>query len=266
MIENENILRLGAFIGVFLLMALLEAIFPRRRRVASQTRRWITNLAIIAVNTLVLRVTMPVLAVGMAHIANTNGWGLFTLLSLPLWLELLLAVAVLDLLIYFQHVATHKIPLLWALHRVHHADRDIDVTTGLRFHPIEIVLSMLYKLLCVVALGPSAAAVIVFEIALNASAMFNHANFRLPIAIDRALRWFIVTPDMHRIHHSIDRKETNNNYGFFLSVWDRIFKTYTEQPAKGHNGMTIGLPEFQSENPASLSWSLALPFMSTTKR
>ena len=203
---------------------------------------------------------VPVLAVAMAEIAAARGWGLLNLVDLPLWLEFVIAVAVLDMLIYAQHVATHKTPILWRLHQVHHADRDIDVTTGARFHPVEIVLSMGYKLLCVIALGPSALAVFVFEVLLNASAMFNHANVRLPLSVDRVMRSVIVTPDMHRVHHSIVRNETDSNYGFFLSIWDRLFGTYIAQPRDGHDGMTIGLKEYQTPKPANLFWCLWLPF------
>ena len=257
---NEGAVRLCVFIGVFALMAGLETLFPRKERALPRFRRWLTNSLLVVVDTVALRVLVPVLAAGMAAIAARHGWGLFNLLGAPLWVEIALAVALLDLSVYAQHVATHKIPILWRLHKVHHADRDIDVTTGVRFHPVEIVLSMAYKLVVVIVLGPAVVAVILFEVILNASAMFNHANVKLPLGLDRALRMGIVTPDMHRVHHSVLRKETDANYGFFLSIWDRLFGTYIAQPESGHDGVTIGLPDYQTDKPGELLWSLALPF------
>ncbi|MDM3870718.1 sterol desaturase family protein [Porticoccus sp. W117] len=225
-----------------------------------RTRRWLTNWGLVIIDALTLRVVFPILAVGVAVIASQKGWGLFNILALPLWLEITLAVVLLDLLIYAQHVLSHKVPLLWRLHKVHHVDRDIDVTTGARFHPLEILFSMVYKMLCVLLVGPAAAAVILFEVILNGSAMFNHANVRLPKKLDALLRSVIITPDMHRVHHSVIAGETDSNYGFFLSCWDRWFGTYVEEPRDGHDGMTIGLAVYQDNRPASLWWSLLLPF------
>lgn len=259
----ENIIRLSIFASVFILMAVLEAVLPRKKRTLLRGARWFTNGSLVVINTLTLRLAAPILAVGLAEIASERGWGLLSLLSLPVWIELIIAVSALDMLIYAQHVASHKIPILWRFHKVHHVDRDIDVTTGARFHPIEIILSMGYKLVCVIALGPSALSVFIFEVLLNASAMFNHANVRLAEVIDRNMRLAVVTPDMHRVHHSIIHQETDSNYGFFLSVWGRLFGTYKAQPSKGHEGMTIGLVEHQTKKPASLLWSLTLPFMSS---
>ncbi|MEL7517682.1 MAG: sterol desaturase family protein [Pseudomonadota bacterium] len=258
--QFEAPIRLGVFAGVFILMASLEAIFPRKARVQTRGRRWLTNWTLVIIDTAALRIFVPVLAVGMANIAAQNGWGLFNLLSGPAWLKVLLAIALLDLAVYAQHVASHRIPILWRFHKVHHADRDIDVTTGARFHPAEIVFSMGYKLACVVLLGAPAIAVFLFEIMLNASAMFNHSNVRLPSTVDRLVRLVVITPDMHRVHHAVHMRETNSNYGFFLSAWDKLFGTYIDQPKDGHDAMAIGLAEHQDEKPASLLWSLLLPF------
>ena len=258
--QYEGVIRFAVFAGVFVLMAVLEAAFPRKDRALPRVHRWLTNGGFVVIDTLALRLVLPVLAVGMAEIAARNGWGLLNSLALPFWLEVALAFVILDLLIYAQHVATHKIPVLWRLHKVHHADRDIDATTGVRFHPVEIVLSMIYKLLCVVILGAPALAVFLFEVVLNAAALFNHANVRLPSGVDCIARRVIVTPDMHRVHHSVHRQETDSNYGFFLSVWDRMFRTYIAEPRDGHDAMTIGLSDYQDEKPARFLWSLWLPF------
>ncbi|MEL7538727.1 MAG: sterol desaturase family protein [Pseudomonadota bacterium] len=263
---HENTVRLAVFAGVLLLMALLEALFPRRARVQSRVRRWASNLGLIAIDTLALRLVLPIVAVGMAAFTAERGWGLLNLVAWPAWLEIVLAVVVLDMLIYWQHVATHHIPWLWRLHKIHHADRDFDVTTGIRFHPVEIILSMLYKFVCIIVLGPAVAAVILFEVLLNGCAMFNHANVRLPAWFDRCLRLVIVTPDMHRVHHSVVPTETNSNYGFSLSWWDRLFGTYIPQPQAGHDGMTIGLAQYQDERPASLAWILTVPFRSEKRQ
>lgn len=263
--NHEVTIRLVSFAGIFGIMAVAEIAAPKRRLVLGRGHRWLTNLLIVVTDTVLLRIVMPLFAVGMAVLAAERGWGLLNLWQGPELLKWLVALIALDMLIYWQHVASHYFSPLWALHKMHHTDRDIDVTTALRFHPLEIILSMAFKLLCVLALGAPVGAVILFEVVLNGSAMFNHANLRLPRSVDRVLRWFIVTPDMHRVHHSVDAPETNSNYGFNLSVWDRVFGTYRDQPQKGHDAMTIGLPEYQSEKPASFWWSLTLPFRSTTK-
>lgn len=260
--ENEATLRLSIFFGLFALLALAEALAPRRPRQQPRSSRWTTNWGITIANTLTLRLmalALPLLAVGAAADAQSQGWGLFNLLGWPAWLEVLLSVLVLDLAIWAQHLVTHKVPFLWRLHRVHHADVDIDVTTAIRFHPLEIALSMLLKIGLVYLLGPSALAVILFEILLNGTAMFNHANWRLPMGLDRVLRLVLVTPDMHRVHHSVHRAEHDSNYGFALSIWDRLFGTYIAQPAKGHDAMEIGL-EWRDDRPSRFGWSLALPF------
>ncbi|MEL7481189.1 MAG: sterol desaturase family protein [Pseudomonadota bacterium] len=260
---SEPVLRFGSFALIFAAMALLEVARPRRALTGQKWHRWLTNFGMLGAATVVARLlgqlAGPLVAVGMAALAADQGIGLFNLVAAPAWLEILLAVAALDLAIWFQHVLSHRIPFLWRMHRVHHADRDIDLTTALRFHPFEIVLSMLYKVVVVAALGPSVWAVILFEIVLNGSAMFNHANVRLPKWLDAALRTFMVTPDMHRIHHSVHRHEHDTNYGFFLSIWDRIFRTYTAVPRDGHEAMAIGLTPYQSSSPDKLSWSLLLP-------
>ena len=259
---DENQLRLGVFVFVLVLMAGLEAILPKRERTQSRRSRWMANLSLVVINATVLKFLGPISAVFAADYALDNGWGLLngSPVPLPFMLEIILGVVLLDLSIYAQHVASHKIPLLWRFHKVHHADRDIDVTTGVRFHPVEAALSMVFKCTIILMLGPLTFAVVVFEIVLNASAMFNHANVTLPRSLDRFLRCFVVTPDMHRVHHSNIAIETNSNYGFFLPYWDRIFKTYIHQPKGGHKHMTIGLSEYQSDKPSELSWVITLPF------
>ncbi len=265
--ENEALIRLGVFLGLFALFAAAEAWLPRRVRSQTRAKRWTTNWAITVANTLTLQllarglvvIGLPVLAVGAAMDAHANGWGLFNLTDWPIWLEVTLSILILDFAIWAQHLITHKVPLLWRLHRVHHADVDIDVTTAIRFHPLEIALSMLIKIGLVYLMGPAAVAVILFEILLNSTAMFNHANIKLPLWLDVLVRQVLVTPDMHRVHHSVHRHEHDSNYGFALSIWDRLFRTYIAQPAEGHDAMKIGL-EWQDERPARLGWSLALPF------
>lgn len=260
--ENEALIRLGIFLGLFALFAAIETLAPRRRRTQPRATRWLTNWAIVILDTLTLRalaLALPLLAVGAALDAEAQGWGLMNGLDFPFWIKVLVTVLFFDFAIWLQHLITHKIPVLWRIHRVHHADRDIDVTTAIRFHPVEIALSMLLKIGLVYLLGPPALGIILFEIVLNGTAMFNHANIRLPQPLDSVLRQVLVTPDMHRVHHSVHRHEHDSNYGFALSVWDRLFGTYVPQPDKGHEGMTVGL-EWQDDRPSKLGWSLALPF------
>ncbi len=261
---SETVIRLSAFAGIFLAMALLELALPKRKLTGKKSHRWLTNVAIAGIGSLVVRLmgmlAIPLVALAAAIYAENQGWGIFNLVGLPVWLEFLAAVIILDFAIYIQHVVSHKIPMLWNFHKVHHSDIDIDLTTGIRFHPVEIALSMLYKIVLVFLLGPSAAAIVAFEIMLNGTAMFNHANVALPGWLDTIVRKFLVTPDMHRIHHSIIHRETDSNYGFSLSIWDRMFRTYNEQPAEGHEGMTIGLPEYQDAQPTGFTWSVLLPF------
>ncbi len=263
--SNENFIRIGVFAAVLAIMAILEALFPRRKRTQGRGRRWVTNLGLVVIDSVAVKLLVPITALAAAEIASAKGWGLFALVDLPVVFEIVAAVILLDLAIYGQHIASHKLPILWRFHKVHHADRDIDVTTGTRFHPVEIVLSMFYKCLCVLLIGPAVIAVFIFEVVLNATAMFNHANVRLPSWLDRGIRMILVTPDMHRVHHSVIRRETDSNYGFSLSVWDRLFRTYIPQPAAGHDRMTIGLSQYQTSRPSSLTWCLNLPFRSSKK-
>ncbi len=260
--EYEAVIRLGVFGGVFLALAAWELASPRRKLAASRPRRWFTNWAITILDSIIVRLLFPAAAVGAAWDAAENGWGVLNFYGWPFWLETILAVLLLDLLIYAQHVVSHKIPVLWRIHRVHHSDRDVDVTTAIRFHPIEIALSMLLKIGVVYLMGASATAVILFEILLNGCAMFNHANIKIRRSVDRILRLVVVTPDMHRIHHSVRRQETDANYGFNLPWWDRLFGTYVDQPADGHKKMSIGLNDLQDERPTRLGWSLWFPFRS----
>ncbi|TDH38188.1 sterol desaturase family protein [Pseudohoeflea suaedae] len=262
--ESEPLLRLGAFGLIFLVMAITELVAPRLERPelagAYKSRRWVTNIAIVLISSLALRLVFPLAAVGTAIWAQSKGYGLFPLLGLPIWLAGILAFIILDFAVWLEHLVSHKWPLLWRIHRMHHADTGVDLTTALRFHPLEIVLSMVWKAAIVVAMGAPAAAVLAFEIVLNGAAMFNHANIRLPKPVDRVLRRLIVTPDMHRIHHSTDPRETDSNYGFNLSVWDRLFATYTRDPRRGDTDIEIGLAEWRGRETSQLGWSLALPF------
>lgn len=259
---HEPAIRMGAFIGVFALMAAWELISPRRTLVISKSTRWANNLTLVVLNTVALRVAFPVAVTELALHANEQGWGILQQLELPESLGVLVGFVFLDLVIYFQHVLFHAVPALWRLHRVHHADLDFDVTTGARFHPIEIILSMAIKFAVIMALGPPALAVLIFEVVLNAAAMFNHANVRIPLSIDRVARWFIVTPDMHRVHHSVLPNETNSNFGFNLSAWDKVFGTYRAQPSMGHAGMTIGLIGYRDPRQVDrLPGMLWLPFV-----
>jgi sterol desaturase/sphingolipid hydroxylase (fatty acid hydroxylase superfamily) len=259
-LSNESEVRIGAFAGLLVLFAGLEALLPKRQRMQKRLSRWFTNLSMVVISNLLVRLLFPIAAMGMAVYAAQKGWGLLNFADLPIGVDILLSLILLDFAIYWQHVASHKFPVLWALHKMHHADRDIDATTGIRFHPVEIILSMLYKMAIIMILGPSAVAVLLFEIILNGSAMFNHANLRLPRRLDQLIRYVFVTPDMHRVHHSIIKTETDSNYGFNLAIWDRMFGSYIDQPHKGHQGMTIGLPGHQTDNPSRVVWSLLFPF------
>jgi sterol desaturase/sphingolipid hydroxylase (fatty acid hydroxylase superfamily) len=259
---HEAMIRLGFFLGIFALMATWEVVAPRRARLLTRLQRWSSNLGLVVLNTLLLRLLFPAAAVGMALSVNAQGWGLLNALTWPVWTEVLLAVVVLDFAIWVQHVLFHAVPALWRLHRVHHADLDYDLTTGARFHPVEIILSMLIKFAVIAALGPPVVAVILFEVILNAMAMFNHANVGLPPRLDRALRWLVVTPDMHRVHHSIEDDETNSNFGFNLSWWDRLLGTYRAEPRAGQQGMTIGIRDHRDPRRVDrLDGMLVLPFV-----
>jgi sterol desaturase/sphingolipid hydroxylase (fatty acid hydroxylase superfamily) len=266
LLAHEPELRLAAFAGVLLAMAGWEVLAPRRARTLARRSRWPANLGIVVLNTVLLRLLSPVAAVGVALSAESHGWGLLNHFALPSWTALAAGVVFLDLAIYLQHVMFHAVPALWRLHRMHHADLDIDVTTGARFHPVEMLLSLGIKFAAIAAVGVAPVAVIVFELLLNASSMFNHGNVRIPLAADRALRWLLVTPDMHRVHHSVDRGETNSNFGFNLSLWDRLFGTYRAQPRAGHEAMTIGIADFRDPAEcAALTGMLAMPFRGATQ-
>jgi len=261
-LQNELTIRLGAFFGVLVAVALAEITFPRRRLTVSKPRRWASNLGIVFVNSALVRVLLPITAAGFAVLAASRGWGVFNNFAAPVWFAVPASVVILDFAIYLQHVMFHAVPALWRLHRMHHADLDFDVTTGARFHPIEILLSMLIKFAAIAVIGAPAVAVIIFEVLLNATAMFNHGNLRLPAGFDRVLRLFIVTPDMHRVHHSIEDHETNSNFGFNLSLWDRVFGTYKAHPDAGHEAMIIGIRDYRAPKIATdLPGMLILPFL-----
>ena len=256
----EPLVRLGIFAAVFVAMAVWELLTPRRPQAIGRNWRWPNNLGVLAVDALLVRVLLPITAVGLALVAEAHGFGLFNIIALPTWASIVLSVILLDLAIYLQHVLFHAVPALWRLHRMHHADLEFDVTTGLRFHPIEILLSTGIKLAVVATFGTPAAAVLIFEVLLNATSMFNHSNIRVAPEIDRVLRWFVVTPDMHRVHHSILRRETNSNFGFNLPWWDRLLGTYRAQPAAGHDAMTIGIEQFRDARELGLDRMLLQPF------
>jgi sterol desaturase/sphingolipid hydroxylase (fatty acid hydroxylase superfamily) len=261
-LSHEPVVRFACFAGVLLLMALWEALAPRRRPAVARPARWFSNLGLVALDTLAVRFLVPLGAVGAAVVAAERGWGVLNNVALPGWLAVVLSVVALDLAIYLQHLMFHAVPLLWRLHMVHHADLDFDATTGVRFHTLEILLSMLIKMATVALLGAPALAVVLFEVLLNATSLFNHGNVRLPAWLDRVLRLVVVTPEMHRVHHSVHPRETNSNFGFNLPWWDYLFGTYRAQPADGHEGMTVGLSQFRDERVADrLHWMLLLPFV-----
>jgi sterol desaturase/sphingolipid hydroxylase (fatty acid hydroxylase superfamily) len=260
MLIQEAAVRLGVFIAVFSAMALWEAAAPRRARLYSRFSRWPSNLAIVALNTAFVRVLLPATAVSLALAGERRSWGLLNNLPVSAWMAIVASVVLLDVAIYLQHVMFHAVPALWRVHRMHHTDLDFDVTTGARFHPVEIVLSMLIKFGAVAALGAPALGVLVFEALLNATSMFNHGNARIPSRLDRYLRWFVVTPDMHRVHHSIVVNETNSNFGFNLPWWDRLLGTYCDQPAVGHQGMTIGIEQFRAARELWIDRMIQQPF------
>jgi sterol desaturase/sphingolipid hydroxylase (fatty acid hydroxylase superfamily) len=258
--QYEPYIRLGAFGGVFLAMAIWEVAGPRRPQTIGRHVRWPSNLGIVVLDALLVRLVFPTTAVGLALVADARGWGLFHLVALPTWIVVVASVVLLDLAIYLQHVLFHAVPVLWRLHRMHHADLAFDVTTGLRFHPIEILVSMLLKLAVIAALGTPAVAVLIFEVLLNATSMFSHGNVRIVHRLDAVLRWVVVTPDMHRVHHSIQSTETNSNFGFNLSWWDRLFGTYRPEPSAGQEAMTIGIEQFRDPRELRLDRMLVQPF------
>ena len=259
--QIEGIIRGAVFLGLFLTLALTEWLRPRRSLRIDKKKRWFTNLMIVIIDSVAVRLLFPAAAVGFALWAEEMGYGLFNIVTVPVLVAGLVSVVVLDFAVWFSHLLSHKVPIFWRFHRMHHSDRDIDVTTAIRFHPIEIIVSMVYKIAWVVALGAPAWSVLLFEIILNGVAMFNHANLKLPLLLDRFLRMIIVTPDMHRVHHSTIPQETDSNYGFNFPFWDKMFGTYIEQPELGHDKMEIGLGEWQDERPQNLFWSLKVPFL-----
>jgi sterol desaturase/sphingolipid hydroxylase (fatty acid hydroxylase superfamily) len=260
LVAHEPLVRLVAFAGIFAAMAGWEILAPRREQTLARGMRWPGNIGVVVLDTALVRIAFPTTAVGLALLAEARGWGLFNALALPIWASVPLAVIALDLAIYLQHVLFHAVPALWRLHRMHHADLELDVTTGARFHPIEILLSMGIKLGVIAALGTPAIGVLLFEVLLNATSMFNHSNVRMPVRLDRVLRWIVVTPDMHRVHHSILARETNSNFGFNLPWWDRLFGTYRDQPAAGQLGMTIGIEQFRDFSELRLDRMVTQPF------
>lgn len=256
----ETLIRLSSALGIFLIMIGWEFISPRRPQSVTRKQRWPVNLGLAAFNMLIMRVTIGGLAYLVAVAADGHGWGVLNLLKAPQWLSILISLLILDVAVYCQHIVMHKWPLLWRLHQVHHTDLEFDATTAVRFHPLEIVLSMLYKVLCIVLIGADPIAVIAFEIILNGAATFNHSNVDIPPALDKKLRWLIITPDMHRIHHSTRPLETDSNYGFSISCWDRVFKTYTAEPAEPQTVMAIGLKPYRLQSELGFMQLLLLPF------
>jgi len=258
---NEKTIRMSFFFGILIVMAVWEIVAPRRALTISKTVRWVNNLGLVFFNSFVLRVIFPAAAVGVAAFASTSGWGIFNYYDVPFWATVVVSVIAMDFIVYLQHIMVHAVPALWRLHRMHHADLDFDVTTGARFHPLEIILSMLIKFATIIVLGPPIIAVVIFEIILNATSMFNHSNVRLPLGLDKVLRLIVVTPDMHRVHHSIEDDEANSNFGFSLPWWDRLFGTYRDQPRGGHEGMTIGIRKFREiKQVAWFPGMMILPF------
>jgi len=258
-IDYEIPIRIGCFVAIFIGMAVFELISPRRVLTTSKIIRWFNNLSMHALNSIMVRGFSPIIPITMAVLAAKGGWGLLNHYTLPRWQAVIISVIALDFIIYLQHVAFHTVPLFWRLHMVHHTDLDIDLTTGIRFHPVEITLSLIIKLAAVAVLGAPPLAVLIFEVVLNGTSLFSHGNVYMPDGMDRVLRLFLVTPDMHRIHHSVIMRETNTNFGFNLSWWDRLMGTYQNQPSQGHEGMTVGLGYFRDSKRLSLPWLLILP-------
>jgi sterol desaturase/sphingolipid hydroxylase (fatty acid hydroxylase superfamily) len=263
MTEFEGLIRLGAFLTVFIAVALWEVLAPRRRQAFGRLARWPHNIGLLLVDVILLRVLAPGAAIAVAMTAEAGGWGLLNAVPLPAWIAVPVGVVLLDLTIYFQHVMFHAVPTLWRLHRVHHADLEFDLTTGTRFHPVEILISTTIKCAAVAAIGAPAISVLAFEVLLNATAVFNHANASVPERIERWLRWLIITPDVHRVHHSVRYEESSSNFGFNLPWWDRLFGTYRAQPKMGHAAMTIGVDAFRSPRDSRLDRLLIQPLRDT---
>lgn len=265
-LTQEPVIRLTAFLGILIAMMVWEIAAPRRRKEIPRVIRWTNNLGLVVIDTVILRLTFPILAVGLAGLAETKEWGLFNIIDASRWVAVILSFLVLDLVIYLQHVVFHAVPGLWRIHRMHHSDQEFDATTGLRFHPIEILLSTLIKLTVVMAIGAPALAVLIFEVVLNAASIFNHSNVALPSRVDSILRLFLVTPDMHRVHHSTIPYETNSNYGFSVPWWDRLLGTYVAQPKLGHEGMEIGVNQFRTRRDLWLDRMLLQPIQDPASR
>lgn len=259
--ENESVIRLSAFFGFFIILSMWEVFSPRRTLLNLRRFRWFNNLGLVVVSAFLVRFLFPTAAIGIAYVVESNQWGVLHHFDLALWLRILLGFIILDFVVYTQHVMFHSLPLLWRMHRVHHSDLDCDVTTGLRFHPFEIIISMLIKFVAIIAFGPPVVAVIIFEVVLNAASMFTHSNIRLYEKLDRFIRFLFVTPDMHRVHHSMQENETNSNFGFFISIWDRAFGTYRLNPELGHDKMEIGLRQFTEPKWQNFRWLMLLPFV-----
>jgi sterol desaturase/sphingolipid hydroxylase (fatty acid hydroxylase superfamily) len=257
---HEPFIRLAFFAGIFALVGVAEAFAPRRTLVASKQKRWINNILLSFTNTIILRLVFPILPVGVALYCSQKGWGMLNYFPIPLWVAIICGIVILDLTIYAQHKMFHSMPVFWRLHKVHHIDQDIDVTTGLRFHPLEMILSMIIKVTAVAVIGAPAVSVVIFEILLNGTTMFNHGNLNIPLTVDRLIRLLIVTPDMHRVHHSVIVRETNSNYGFNFSWWDRLFGTYRPQPENSHLQMQIGLSGYHDPKYLQLDQMLIIPF------
>ena len=259
--KNELLVRLGFFFGILVIMFFWELFAPRRPLITSKVKRWLSNLGLVFIDSITVRLIFPTALVGFALLVQQRGWGLFNQFELPTLLKIVFSVLILDLVIYLQHIMFHVVPLFWRLHMIHHTDMDIDVTTGVRFHPIEIILSMGIKMMAAILIGPPPIAVVIFEVLLNGTSMFNHGNVRYSQNIDSILRLLVVTPEMHRVHHSTIRWESNSNLGFNFPWWDRLFGTYRPQPAKGHLEMTIGLDQYKEPKKLTLPWLLVLPFI-----
>jgi len=262
LIQNEPIIRMSFFFGMIILMGSWELYAPKKAPTISKAYRWVNNLGLVFFNSFIIKILLPIASTSVAVLAMQNNWGVLNYYEIPTWIGVIVFIVVMDLIIYFQHIMVHAIPIFWRLHRVHHADLDYDTTTGSRFHPIEIVLSMFIKFTAIVLIGPSVIAVILFEIILNAMAMFNHGNVSLNKTLDKYLRYFIVTPDMHRVHHSIEQHETNSNFGFNISLWDRIFGTYKQDAKAGQENMIIGIQDItEKKQTNNIFGMLMIPFI-----
>lgn len=260
--QYESYIRLGSFLGIFALLTAWEISSPKRELLQLRRFRWFGNIGLIVISSVLIRFLIPTAAVGVALHVEQDQVGFLNHYDMPFFVQFFIAFVLMDLAIYFQHVIFHALPMFWRFHRVHHSDLDCDITTGIRFHPFEMIISILFKFLVIISIGAPVLAVVVFEVVLNAASMFTHSNIKIPQSIERMVRLILVTPDMHRIHHSINENETNSNFGFFISTWDRIFGTYIKEPALGHENMQIGLQGFREPKWQNLRWLIYLPFVS----